>query len=703
MKKNHYILLFYAILAFLFWGIPIKFNFINGIHVLNDPAFYLWSFKWWPYAISHGINPFVTKAFWSPFGQNLTWTTSLPSIAISMWPITECFGPVLTYNLITVISLALAPFGIYLINIQLGLKKEAAIFGGMVLFFSSYIWGQLLGHLNLYVVFVIIYLIYLYVLRFKHVISKKIYITLFTLLLSFQFGISNEIYSTFVVFSAVGFLLLFLLYLKNKPCQKEIINLGIETVISIILSAIVLSPYIYYILHDYVQLSIGNNIIVADPLNYFIPTPLNLLFGNLFTNISSKFAIPGNYVEEGAYLGLPLIIILTNFACSTIKNLRKKNTLLVFILILFWVSVLSSFGTSLRILNQQTTIPMPWLIFGKMPLIKQALPARFTLYVDIIASIIAAIWFEKFDKKILKYVISVATIIFLIPNLSVYKTDSANKFSNINNTIPFFITSGEYKSFIKKGDNVIILPSYWDGGFQAPIWQYSTNFYFNTSQTYAGTSPKQVESLVDYFYIDGFRKKENMYPFAIYLEKCNVKYILLDENRIDIEKELDKYIPSEYKIISDGVILYRIDSNLINKIKESQKNYYFEIFSTLYDSAKKFIKDGNNIADMYPQYLEKNGYLDESFDGKEKADPSYNWTKNGKGWIGEWAPIDDKGTCFGVGIMGDKYIVKSIIEKYNSEALEIYFPYPKIYQGDIENINDQLFGQLLIIFRAQTK
>ncbi len=100
MKKHFSVLAIFFALALIFWGIPIHFDFINSMNIGVDPAFYLWSLKWWPYAISHGINPFLTKAFWAPFGQNLAWTTSVPSIAILMWPVTDLLGPIFSYNLI---------------------------------------------------------------------------------------------------------------------------------------------------------------------------------------------------------------------------------------------------------------------------------------------------------------------------------------------------------------------------------------------------------------------------------------------------------------------------------------------------------------------------------------------------------------------------------------------------------------------------
>jgi hypothetical protein len=31
----------------------------------------MWALSWWPHAISHGINPFVTHYLWSPTGVNV--------------------------------------------------------------------------------------------------------------------------------------------------------------------------------------------------------------------------------------------------------------------------------------------------------------------------------------------------------------------------------------------------------------------------------------------------------------------------------------------------------------------------------------------------------------------------------------------------------------------------------------------------------
>jgi hypothetical protein len=52
----------------------------------RDPQIFIWSFAWWPHAILHGENPFVTHAIFAPDGLNLTWATSIPGLALAFSP-----------------------------------------------------------------------------------------------------------------------------------------------------------------------------------------------------------------------------------------------------------------------------------------------------------------------------------------------------------------------------------------------------------------------------------------------------------------------------------------------------------------------------------------------------------------------------------------------------------------------------------------
>ena len=54
----------------LFFGVPVLAH--PGRSYIGrgaDPQIFIWSFAWWPHALLHGQNPFVTHALWAPAGR----------------------------------------------------------------------------------------------------------------------------------------------------------------------------------------------------------------------------------------------------------------------------------------------------------------------------------------------------------------------------------------------------------------------------------------------------------------------------------------------------------------------------------------------------------------------------------------------------------------------------------------------------------
>ena len=141
----------------------------------------------------------------------------------------------------------------------------------------------------------------------------------------------------------------------------------------------------------------------------------------------------------------------------------------------------------------------------------------------------------------------------------------------------------------------------------------------------------------------------------------------------------------------------KVNQDTIKKLQVGYEKFLAEKaikpFSTLLSSSQKFLSDGGDPSKLLPQYLEENGYLDKSFG--YRTGPANNWTNNG-GWIGQWTCPDNKGKCFGVGIVGNTNQLKPIIDKYKSQALQVFFPYPKLYNPNVKSGE----GQLLMIFRA---
>src|ERR1022692_2431372 len=70
----------YALLSVVLFGIPVIGHL--GSHIIAadqlDSSADIWFLAWWPHALLHGSNPFVTHAMFYPEGYNLTWATSMP-------------------------------------------------------------------------------------------------------------------------------------------------------------------------------------------------------------------------------------------------------------------------------------------------------------------------------------------------------------------------------------------------------------------------------------------------------------------------------------------------------------------------------------------------------------------------------------------------------------------------------------------------
>ncbi|HEY5058154.1 MAG TPA: hypothetical protein VII51_03965, partial [Gaiellaceae bacterium] len=80
-------LVLYGAVAFVLFGLPLLTHpGPNYSGIGADPQVFIWSFAWWPHAILHGENPFVSHAVWAPSGVNLTWTTTVPGLALLFSP-----------------------------------------------------------------------------------------------------------------------------------------------------------------------------------------------------------------------------------------------------------------------------------------------------------------------------------------------------------------------------------------------------------------------------------------------------------------------------------------------------------------------------------------------------------------------------------------------------------------------------------------
>ena len=303
---------FYLVLSIAFFGRALLGHLSDlyfGIGV--DPGLMMWSLIWWPHALANGINPLLTKAIWAPSGFNFAWGTSIPFASILASPLTFTLGPVATYNILCVLSLPINAFCAFLLCRYITRDDIASLLGGYIFGFSAFMLGQLIcGHLHMLLAFPVPLCVYLALRRIGEEITARTFTLFLSSILVVEFLLSLEVFATMTMLGAFA---LFLAWTFSPGrAGQEIPRLLLPIVCAYGIALIVVSPYLYYffayrlhIMGRYTPPAFS-----AYPSNFLIPTPINQL-GRiaLFRSISAGF-VSGWTVEAGAYIGLPLLLIV---------------------------------------------------------------------------------------------------------------------------------------------------------------------------------------------------------------------------------------------------------------------------------------------------------------------------------------------------------------------------------------------------------
>ncbi len=603
--KTRYIrspnLLALAIYALATWVFFVRPGVFAGASYLGggaDPTAFMWCLSWWPYAITHGLNPFITHSVWAPSGFNLTWATSVPSLALLAWPLTAVWGPVVSFNVLTLLAPVLAAFAAFVLCKEITGKFWPALLGGWFVGFSSYELGQMLGHLNLDFIAGIPFLLWLTVLRYKGKITLRPYVALAGATLAFQLGVSSEIIATATFISVPAFLLAYVLCAAHR---SRLLNLGRDLILAYIVCVILAAPFLYFFVLGHSTapaLLQPQGFYVTDLLNYIIPTPITRVGGTWATYITRHFT--GNYAEDGAFLGVFLLAII---GLSVLK--LHKNPWVQVLAGLFAILVICSFGPSLHIMGR-AAMNMPWLVIQKLPLIKNVLPARLSLYVFIVAALLVSLWLTSLagSKAVAGYVLTGCAIISLLPNVHMASDRWLSPLP-----MPQLFRTTTYKTVLKPNANVVILPYGYLG--DSMLWQALSGMAFRMAGGYLGFTPANFLQwpAVQMFYggpTQGYRKQ-----IAAFCAAHKVRDLIVGPGA------RNTWIPALNRLhwqrqIRGGVVVYQVPALRRYKAVTSTQmaaSALFTQFRALKMAAFCFLKKGGALAALTPLAAEKMGCL----------------------------------------------------------------------------------------------
>jgi hypothetical protein len=466
------LLLYAALAALLIWHGASLTGQYSGFGA--DPYDGSWFLAWWPYAISHHLDPFFTRLIWYPYGVSTLWITSVPLLAVLAWPVTALAGPVLSYNLLMLTAPPLAAWTAYFLCRHVTRDFWASLIGGFLFGYSSYEMAQDLSPLNLAVIFCVPALLLVALKRLDDELSRPAAVAWAALLLLAQFLICIEIFAMIFLFGGIVWLLAYAYLPPRRLVLRRLVVDGLCAAPFVVLPLV---PLLCSMVRHYGLIhhpDLWPYFFTGNLLNVFIPSTVNL-FGGAFGALNAQFG--GGPAELDAYLGLPLILLVVLFARQQGGTGHGRVLLLSFLILL-----VCSLGPRLWVGSYFTSIVLPWALFMHLPLLGQALTSRFAMFTSLACSLIAACWLVAPGGRKWRYALAVLACVTLLPQPHPWRPLP---------TAAFF-APGRVQAVLGENPRLLILPFAING--PSSYWQVENQFGFTEVGGYLGFPPRPAQN-----------------------------------------------------------------------------------------------------------------------------------------------------------------------------------------------------------------
>lgn len=438
----------------------------------------IWYLGWTPHALANGLDPFFTTQIGAPAGVNLMWNTPMPLLGLLGWLPAKVGGPIFGFNVLMITGIALSGFTAWLAIRRWTGDGLGPIVGGAIYAFSPYVASHAAMHLNLATAWVPP--LFLIAIDELLVVRRRApwQVGLALGLLSFvQLMITAEMLATSVVAAAVLVCVMALARRDGMPQRwrealaRLVPALAVATATFLVLAAWPLAVQFFgpQRITERVQ---DPRRFSTDLLNLVVPTRYQLIAPEAATRASQEFS--GFYHEATAYLGLPLLVLLVVVAVRLRGELRIRVASLSGALLL-----VLSLGPWLHIGKDALHVPLPWLPFGRLPLLEHVLPARFTLFVWLAVAVIVGIVVARATSlapgAAARWLVAVGVALVVIAPAPHHRWQVP--------TPPFF---GDWASHhIRPDETVLVAPYFSNGDARPMLWAAVADYGLRMPEAYA--------------------------------------------------------------------------------------------------------------------------------------------------------------------------------------------------------------------------
>ncbi len=255
----------------------------------------------------------------------------------------------------------------------------------------------------------------LWVQRFRGAWRRGAFIAALALVLLVQLGISEEILATLCFFGAVSWVIFFWLL---EDARAALWRLALEILLAAGVTVLLATPFLLALVRGAAEVPSLLNMVAlfsTDAVNFLLPTDLMALPAHGVA-LAARFS--GNTSEQGAYLGLPLLLLLGWFF-----RRRRGNPLVFGLFVIMLGLALCSLGPVLQVGGVKTQIPVLWGGAVWLPLLKAALPGRFNMYVALCAGLAVALFLAtpgRLPVRLARHAVALVCVLSLLPRSSAF-------------------------------------------------------------------------------------------------------------------------------------------------------------------------------------------------------------------------------------------------------------------------------------------
>jgi hypothetical protein len=438
----------------------------------SDPMMFMGFLGWYPFAISHGLNPLHDGYVNLPGGSNMMWATTVPLLSLVLWPITAAFNVIASWNVGVLGLLVLNGYCTFLWVRRHVRHESAAWLGALILVVGPFSLFRAQGHLNLLAFFPVPLVIVELEKLLGHETTARAAGWKIGVLMAVELLCSEDIVSMSAVAFGTGLVIFAVLQRRGLVRQARLLVSSLATSIPAFL-LITGAPLAYQFFGP------GRIVGLLHPPDIFVTDLVNVVVPGYFEALNPSFAAhlanhwSAGFGESESYIGVPLLLVSIFVAVRWRREAWVRAVGLGTLAILIW-----SLGSYLHFDGVTEQVPLPGRLLSALPVFDNLLPVRFDLFTEFGLAALAAVFVDRIvlnrtlgrERRFGGSVLFLLVCVTLAPRapLTVYEPQ-----------IPKYFSPAGGAASLRQGTVALVVP-YGDGdnSEEPMLWQATSGFRF---------------------------------------------------------------------------------------------------------------------------------------------------------------------------------------------------------------------------------